>query len=253
MKTLTNKFKNAGLIIALSLGLSACGSLDRISNIGKPPAMSPLVTKETEMSTRPVALPMPPERQAVRTANSLWSDTKRTTFFEDQRANEIGDILTVVIELKEDAEIENETTRERTTAENANLTQLLGLETELSKFLPEAVDPTSLANLGSTTNYKGNGEIGREESVNVRVAAMVSQTLPNGNLIIHGRQELLVNFEKRIIQIDGVIRPEDISVGNTISYDQIAQARIVYGGEGQITDVQQPRYGTQLYDIVFPF
>lgn len=253
MKTLTNTFKNASLIIAMSIGLSACGSLDRISNIGKAPAMSPLVTKETEMSTQPVALPMPAERVANRTANSLWSDTQRTTFFEDQRANEIGDILTVVIELSEDAEIENETTRERTTQENANLAQLMGLQTELSKFLPDEVDPNNLANFGSTTNYEGTGEIEREESVNVRVAAMVSQALPNGNLIIHGRQELLVNFEKRVIQIDGVIRPEDISVGNTINYDQIAQARIVYGGEGQITDVQQPRYGTQLYDIIFPF
>ena len=115
------------------------------------------------------------------------------------------------------------------------------------------MDPSDLIDLGSTSNSTGSGSIEREEEVTVQLAALVTQLLPNGNMVIHGRQEVVVNFEKRILEIDGVIRPEDISVRNTIRSEQIAEARIAYGGEGQITDVQQPRYGQQLYDIVFPF
>lgn len=244
--------KTVSAALAMTFALSACGSMDRIANIGKPPSMSPIVTKETQQSVEPIALPMPAAKQDIKTANSLWT-ASRTTFFEDQRANEIGDILTVVIEINEKAELDNESTRERTTDEGAGITNLLGLEGYLDDFLPEGVDPANLARGGSTSTYEGSGNIDREEKVTLRVAAMVSQKLPNGNFIIHGSQELLVNFEKRILQVDGVIRPEDVSVDNTINYDQIAQARIVYGGEGHITDVQQPRYGTQLYDIVFPF
>ena len=82
---------------------------------------------------------------------------------------------------------------------------------------------------------------------------MITEVLPNGNLAIFGRQEVQVNFERRDLVVAGVIRPEDITSGNTIAYEQIAEARVSYGGQGQITDFQQPRYGQQLYDIVFPF
>ena len=123
----------------------------------------------------------------------------------------------------------------------------------LGRVLPQAVDPTNLIDFDSNSNHTGTGSIEREEEIEVTLAALVTQVLPNGNMVIQGRQEVVVNFEKRLLKIDGVIRPEDISTGNTISYEQIAEARISYGGEGQITDVQQPRYGQQLYDIVFPF
>jgi len=149
--------------------------------------------------------------------------------------------------------LENESQRTRTSNEDANLAALLGFEQELDSILPSGVDPTNLVNSGSNSNHTGTGTIEREEEIEVTLAALVTQVLPNGNMVIHGRQEVVVNFEKRILKIDGVIRPEDISTTNTISYEQIAEARIAYGGEGQITDVQQPRYGQQLYDIVFPF
>ena len=123
----------------------------------------------------------------------------------------------------------------------------------MSDVLPDAVSPANLVGFNNTSNHRGEGSTEREEEVNVRLAALVTQILPNGNMVIQGRQEVLVNFEKRVLQVNGVIRPEDIGIGNTISYDQIAEARIVYGGQGQITDVQQPRYGQQLYDVVFPF
>ena len=239
-------------IIVACAGLSACGTADRIANIGQAPERTKIVNPTTQAGYQPVSLPMPSPKNITPKKNSLWA-YDRTTFFKDQRASDVGDIITVVIEIDDEAELENESSRSRNNNEGANLNALGGIETDLGAILPEAVDPSDLIDLGSTSNSTGSGSIEREEEVTVQLAALVTQLLPNGNMVIHGRQEVVVNFEKRILEIDGVIRPEDISVRNTIRSEQIAEARIAYGGEGQITDVQQPRYGQQLYDIVFPF
>ncbi len=240
------------LCIMTCLTLSGCGAANRISNIGQTPTPTQIMNPVTQKNYQPVSLPMPSPKNITPQKNSLWA-YDRTTFFKDQRASDIGDIITVVIEIDDEAELENETTRSRASTEEAGLDSLLGLEGSLNEILPEAVNNADLINMGSTSSTTGTGNIEREEEVTVQLAALVTQILPNGNLVIHGRQEVVVNFEKRILQIDGVIRPEDISVSNTIMSQQIAEARITYGGEGHLTDVQQPRYGQQLYDIVFPF
>jgi flagellar L-ring protein precursor FlgH len=195
---------------------------------------------------------MPTPEVSVKQPNSLWA-SNRKNFFDDQRADQVGDILTVVIEIADEAELENESERSRTSSEDARLDSLLGYEASLDRLLPEAIDNSSLVAGGADSVFEGSGSIEREEEIDLQLAALITQVLPNGNFVIHGRQEVRVNYEKRIIMIDGVIRPEDVSVNNTINANQIAEARITYGGEGQITDVQQPRYGQQLYDIVFPF
>lgn len=247
------------LPLAAALLLSACGAVDRISNIGAAPQMSKIENPVTKTDYQPVTLPMPAPTKVVRNKNSLWQ-SNRTTFFEDQRAKDIGDLITVLIEIKDDAEIENESTRSRSSDEDARLARLFGLEQALDAQLPEAINDATtgllnptLTDMNATSTSAGKGTTEREEEINMKIAALITQILPNGNMVISGTQEVRVNFEKRILQIDGVIRPEDISVSNTISYEQIAEARIIYGGEGQITDVQQPRYGQQLYDVIFPF
>ncbi len=240
------------VLFGSALTLSACGASDRIANIGKAPEMTRIENPVLKEDYQPISLPMPAPKVAVQQRNSLWSSS-RQTFFEDQRASDVGDILTVVIEIEDEAEIENESSRSRSSSENAELPALLGYEQALDRVLPQAIDNNNLAQFGSGSSHTGSGNVEREEEIDVQLAALITQILPNGNLVISGSQEVLVNFEKRILQIDGVIRPQDISIENTISYNQIAEARIIYGGEGQITDVQQPRYGQQLYDIVFPF
>lgn len=247
------------LTIVSAIILSACGAADRIANIGSAPEMTKIANPTTRKDYQPVSLPMPAPEKVVRQRNSLWS-SDRPTFFKDQRATQVGDIITVLIDINDEAELENETERTRTSNEGSTLTNFLGYQNALDRVLPEDItDATGtlvnpdIIDLGSTSGHSGTGSVEREEEIAVRMAALVTQLLPNGNMVIHGRQEVLVNFEKRILQIDGVIRPEDITISNTISYDQIAEARIIYGGEGQITDVQQPRYGQQLYDIIFPF
>lgn len=246
------KISYTALLGALCLGLPACGTMDKISNIGKPPAMTKIANPVTQENYQPVSLPMPAPEHVQQERNSLWA-SNRQTFFKDQRASNVGDIITVMIDIKDEATMDNKTERTRTGSENADLLSMLGYEQALDRILPQAVDNTDLIDADSTSTSSGDGSIEREEEVKVQLAAIVTQILPNGNMVIHGQQEVLVNFEKRVLGIDGVIRPEDISINNAISYEKIAEARIVYGGEGHITDIQQPRYGQQLYDIVFPF
>lgn len=246
--------KIANILIGLSaIGLlSGCGSMDRISKIGEAPAVTPIENPVAQPEYKPVSMPMPETTLTRQQPNSLW-DGSRRTFFKDQRAAQVGDIITVLIDVQDKAEIDNESKRSRASGENASLDKLLGLEGSLNRILPEAIDPTNLVQAGADSNHTGKGSVDREEKITLKMAAVVTQKLPNGNMVLHGRQEIAVNFEKRILGLDGVIRPEDISVDNTISYEKIAEARITYGGEGQISDVQQPRYGQQLYDVVFPF
>lgn len=232
--------------------LTACGAIDRVANIGATPEMAKISNPVTQKGYQPVSLPMPSPKISTKQRNSLWA-SDRQTFFKDQRAGDVGDIITVMIDIQDEATLENETERTRSSSEAANADSLLGYQAALGRILPEAVDPTSLLDTGSDSSHNGAGSVEREEEVKMQLAALITQILPNGNMVIYGKQEVLVNFEKRILQVDGVIRPEDITAENTISYEKIAEARISYGGEGQITDMQQPRYGQQLYDIIFPF
>lgn len=232
--------------------LTGCGSLERVSNIGRAPEITPIENPVAQAEYRPVSLPMPTPSLTRQQPNSLW-DGSRRTFFKDQRAAQIGDIITVLIDVKDKAQLDNESKRSRESGENAAMDKLLGLEGSLGRVLPESIDPTNLVQANSDSTHTGKGSVDREEKITLKMAAIVTQKLPNGNMVLHGRQEIAVNFEKRILGLDGVIRPEDISVDNTISYEKIAEARITYGGEGQISDVQQPRYGQQLYDVLFPF
>jgi flagellar L-ring protein precursor FlgH len=244
------RFSIAAAALAMAAMLSGCGSLDRLSQIGKPPPMTPIQSKAVQ--PRPVSLPMPKPDVVVHQANSLWQAGARA-FFKDQRASRVGDILTVYIDMSDQAKLANTTKRSRQSGEDSNITNFLGLEAELGKVMPKAFDPTAAAKLGSTSTSTGAGSVDRKEEIKLTVAAIVTQILPNGNLVIRGRQEVRVNFEKRELLIAGVVRPQDISATNTIRHDQIAEARIAYGGHGQITDVQQPRYGQQLFDVLFPF
>jgi len=247
-----NAFKTIAVLGALATVLSGCNVVDRLATVGSKPKLTSVQNPVQNPNYRPVSLPMPTQRPDVRHANSLWRAGARQ-FFKDQRAAGVGDILTVTIEINDTATIANKTTRTRTNTEDASANNFLGYESTLSRLLPTNINPASLIDLDSSNKTEGDGNIARKETISLKVAAVVTQRLPNGNLALHGRQEIQVNFEVRELQIAGVIRPEDIGSDNTISYEKIAEARIAYGGRGQITDIQQPRYGQQIFDILFPF
>lgn len=244
--------KRAVVILSLGLMVSACNAFDRISDIGKAPTLASIEDPTTQAGYKPVKMPMPAPSLADGSANSLWQPGARA-FFRDQRAARVGDILTVVVTIDDQAQIQNETKRSRDNSDTANLSSFLGYEGKLSKILPSGVDPTSLVDAGSTLSNDGKGSIARQEKITLRVAATIIQVLPNGNMVLQGRQQVNVNYDQRELSISGVIRPQDISSDNTVTYDQIAEARIEYGGKGTIADMQQPRYGAQLYDVLMPF
>jgi flagellar L-ring protein FlgH len=240
------------VLAACAIALGGCNLTSRLASIGEAPALSRIEDPTEAREYRPVSLPMPAPEIVARQANSLWRPGARQ-FFKDQRARRVGDILTVSVNIKEKATLNNTTERTRTANETADLPRFLGYETALSSVLPQAISPGALVDFGSDSGSKGKGKVERDETVNVKVAAIVTQVLPNGNLVIQGRQEVRVNYEVRELLVSGVVRPEDIASANTISHTQIAEARIAYGGRGQLSDVQQPRYGQQLFDIVFPW
>ena len=249
----TNKtFNKITLLLMAGSCLAGCSAVDRVKNIGEVPKQSAIVDPTRTRDYRPVSMPMPEKPIAMQQANSLWTGAQQG-FFKDQRAKTVGDIMTVVINIDDEGKMENKTERTRATEETAAIPNMLGMEADLTQVFPEELDTSSLASATGDSSYKGDGTTDRKEKVEMKLAATVTQILPNGNMVIKGSQEIRINYENRVLQLAGIVRPQDVSVENTVNYDQIAEARIGYGGNGQITDVQQPRYGQQLYDIIFPF
>ncbi|MFK7867351.1 MAG: flagellar basal body L-ring protein FlgH [Alphaproteobacteria bacterium] len=240
------------MIISCCFWLGACNTLSKLTQVGEEPALSPMTNPQHDPDYKPVSMPMPNPQVATVGTNSLWRTGSRA-FFKDLRASQIGDIVTVIINIDDQADLTNSSNSSRSSAEDMGLGAFGGYEKSLDSILPEAVDPASLLNFGSTSASSGTGSISREEQIDLSVAAIVTQILPNGNLVIHGRQETKVNYEIRQLQVAGVIRPQDISNSNTIDYDKIAEARLAYGGKGHISDKQEPRWGTQIIDILMPF
>jgi flagellar L-ring protein precursor FlgH len=188
-----------------------------------------------------------PNRQA-----SLWSGS-RGSLLGDRRAVQQGDILTVVVEIDEEAEISNASERSRSGSESLGVPGLFGLPQRLDERLPDGASAADAVSINSASSSSGDGSVRRNEKLTLRVAATVVDVLPNGVLSISGSQELRVNFEMRELLVSGYVRPEDISRQNEITYDKIASARVSYGGRGKISDVQQPRVGQQVLDVILPF
>ncbi|MCW8836418.1 MAG: flagellar basal body L-ring protein FlgH [Rhodospirillales bacterium] len=236
----------------IMLAVTGCNTITRLTQVGDGPTITPIVNPKDRPDYRKISMPMPPPQAAERNPNSLWRTGARA-FFKDNRANEVGDILTVMVNMADSASFSNKTSRKRQDSEDTDVTALLGLESQFAKKLPEAVNPSSMISFGNNHNTAGTGSIDRSEEISFSVAAVITQILPNGNLVIAGRQETRVNFELREVMITGIVRPEDIDTANSISHDKIAEMRMAYGGRGNVSELQQPRWGTQIWDILFPF
>jgi len=246
------KIKLIGTVLA-SLVMAGCGNtLERLSRVGGEPDLAPIQNPTQQANYHPVSLPMPEAMPDARQPNSLWRQGSRA-FFEDQRAGRVGDILTVVIHINDQATLDNKTSRSHSANEAAALDSLLGYETKIDNIFNKNADPGSLVDGSAKSNTEADGSVAREEDIDLRVAAVITQVLPNGNLAIQGSQQVRVNAEMRELTVVGVIRPEDITSLNEVPYDKIAEARIAYGGRGTISDIQGPKYGQELLDILFPF
>jgi flagellar L-ring protein precursor FlgH len=244
-----NRLILTGALLALGTIASGCSSIDRLSQIGEAPKLNAIENPTTQPGYKPVQMPMPKPEVASYSPNSLWRNGSRA-FFKDQRAARVGDLLTVTVNFTDKANIANETQRSRSSKEDSGITNFIGAQTITQ---PNKILPGRILTTDSTASSDGKGSVNRQEALQTNVAAVVTQVLPNGNLVVEGKQEIRVNFEIRELIVAGIVRPEDIQSDNTIDSSKIAQARIAYGGRGQITDVQQPRYGQQVMDVLLPF
>lgn len=237
------------MMLCLLLVTAACGRSD---HFGKPPSFTPTMNNSEHFAMMNPPIPLAADRPAAREKASLWSKN-RQSLLGDRRAMQRGDILTVVIEINEEAKISNQTNRSRSGSEKMAVSALGGLPQVAADGLPDGASLDPAVDLNSSGKSSGSGAVRRQEELTLRIAATVVDVLPNGILSIEGSQEVRVNFEMRELLVTGFVRPEDVSRQNQITYDKIASARVSYGGRGQITDVQQPRYGQQALDMVLPF
>ena len=252
---MTSTKLSASLLLATTILAGCTNMLEKVDNINKPQPLAAVANPQEKSDYQPMTWPMPESTPPARQyANSLWQPGARA-FFRDQRAARVGDILKVNIKINDKAQVNNETQSKRDDTDEASAPSILGLEEKMRKILPSGItmDPENLVSISGKLDTKGKGTIKRQETITTQVAALVTQILPNGNLVIEGKQEMSINFEVREVSIRGVVRPQDISSDNSIESTQIAEARIIYGGRGQLTDVQRQRWGGQFIDAVSPF
>jgi len=236
--------------------LSGCSNmLGKLDNIGQPPPMTKVVDPQEKADYKPLNWPMPetppPPKQY---ANSLWQPGSRA-FFRDGRAARVGDILKVTVKINDKLQFNNQTEGKRTTVDTANAPALLGLGNRIVHFLPgvQKGTPSDLLSVNGNLDTKGTGTISRQDVITTQIAVLVTQLLPDGNMVIEGKQEVTMNYDVREVSVKGVIRPQDITPENTIDSSQIAEARITYTGHGQLNDMQEPRWGGQIINAVSPF
>ena len=248
----SRRLSAAVALAAVVAAAGGCNTISRLSEVGEAPEMSAIANPQSQPGYRPVNLPMPGPQPVVDNPNSLWRTGARA-FFKDIRAKDVGDTLTVRLRLDDRAKMQNVTKRKRDDTQSLGVDSLFGYQTKLGKLFPRDVDNADLFAFGSKTNTGGDGDIGRAEKLELTFAAMVTQVLPNGSMAIMGRQEVRVNYELRELMLVGVVRPQDIEADNSISHERIAEMRVGYGGRGTLSDLQQPRWGTQIMDILMPF
>jgi flagellar L-ring protein precursor FlgH len=237
------------LALVALLPLGACSTVQEAVH---GPNLTPMGYPSQLVARDEVVLASARETPTPASANSLWRAGARA-FFIDQRAGKVGDILTVQIDIDDSAKTTNSTSSSRTSGMKSGVPHFLGLESSLGKILPGAFDPANAIETNSTSSNAGDGAVNRAEKISLTIAAVVTSVLPNGNLVIQGTQEVRTNTELRQLTVSGIVRPEDITSANTIKHTQIAEARISYGGRGDISRVQKTPWGQSVVEKVQPF
>lgn len=243
------------VVLALTTVLTGCSStLGKLDNLNKPAPVSDVKDPTNQPDYKPLSWPMPENAPPKREyANSLWQPGARA-FFRDGRASRVGDILKVNVRINDRLQFINQTEAKRTVVDNATSAETLGLAEKVAKHIPQLrINPDELVDITGNNNIKGTGTINRQDVITTQVAALITQQLPNGNFVIDGQQEVLMNQDVREVSVRGVVRPQDIRSDNTIDSTQIAEARITYTSRGQLSDQQKPRWGGQVIDAIAPF
>jgi flagellar L-ring protein FlgH len=238
------------LLSSVAIFNANCSAIDKLALIGTQPPLSPIENPTTKPAYKPVQMPMPVPQPVTFNPNSLWRNGSRA-FFKDQRAHQIGDLLTVKVNINDTAQFQDQTQVSRTATQDNEITNFLGANRINNPA--KAVLPGSIITADSNSQSNANGSINRTDQLVTNVAAVVTQLLPNGNMVIEGKQEIRLNSEMRVLVVAGVVRPEDIESDNTIDLPKVAEARVAYGGKGTLSSIQQPPWGNQALDILLPF
>jgi flagellar L-ring protein precursor FlgH len=238
------------LLSTVAVLTTSCSTVDKLKMIGQTPPLSPVENPTTKPGYKPVQMPMPTPQPVTYNPNSLWRNGSRA-FFKDQRAHQVGDILTVRVNINDTAQFQDQTQVTRSASEDSGISNFIGANTIANPA--KAILPGTIINSNSNTQSNANGSINRTDQLVTNVAAVVTQALPNGNMVIEGRQEIRLNSEMRELLVAGVVRPEDIDSDNTIDLPKIAEARVAYGGKGTLSNIQQPPWGQQALDVLLPF
>lgn len=242
--------KRSSINLIYILLLAGCSGGNELKTALMGPQLSDVENLKTPEDGA-VKMPLPQTIVEQPNLNSLWQPGARS-FFKDQRASRPGDILTVVVNINDSANMNNSTQKQRDSQNKSILNKLAGAETGLYKYFP-GITPASVFDTKSSPSHSGKGSINRVEQIKLEIAAMVVQLMPNGNLMIKGEQEILVNSELRRLHVSGIISKADIEPGNVVNSRRISQARIYYGGEGEIQDVQQDKWGNKIMEAISPF
>lgn len=240
------------LIGLTPLILAGCNVAEKLSEVGDAPEMSRIQDPTLADGYQTVSMPMPDPSRPYKKVNSLWESGARA-FFKDQRANKVGDILTVNVELDEKATFDSKNALNRNSTNQSGVTNFLGYENKLKNIFPKGMNPASMINYASNPSLQGNGKYERSEKMKIKIATTIIQILPNGNMMIHGRQEVRLYNEVRLVDLEGIVRREDITSGNSINFDKVAEARISYGGRGDISDMQNFPVAQQVLNKVSPW
>jgi flagellar L-ring protein precursor FlgH len=257
-------------LLALAVGASGCASVDTAQfsqdamaapgvaytaarRSLAPPQLQPVATPAQLTGGQQQSMPHPePAMYEPAQPNSLWRTGSRS-FFNDRPASSIGDNITVEIEIDDSAALSNSSNRQRSATTSAGVGNFFGLETAVGQVFNSAFDPSNMISADADSSHNGAGAINRQEKIELTVAAVIVDRLPNGNLVLAGRQEVRINGELRELTVSGIIRPEDVTANNRVNHTQIAEARISYGGRGQISAVQRPSWGQRIGDAISPW
>jgi flagellar L-ring protein precursor FlgH len=238
-------------LLGVLLIFSGCTSMfNQLKNVGKPPEINKVNVYNKDNLDEVYSKTVQNKDESL-SSNSLWTPDSKTFFFRERKAKDVGDILKIKIVIEDKAKLNNKTTKSRKSGKDFGMPNLFGLENTIKNKIP--ADPKKLMKIDSDSNSTGDGQIDRKETISTNIAATIIRILPNGNFLITGSQEIRVNYELREITVAGIVRPEDIGSDNSVDLDQIAEARVSYGGRGQISQYQQDPYGKQILDIISPF
>lgn len=186
------------------------------------------------------------------TPGSLWS-SDNSSMFSDHKAQNVGDIVTVLISEQASASKEAKTSSDRSSSMSAAIPNLFGLENSDEIVDDSDIDPTNLVKADFSNSFEGNGSTSKKDVLTASLTTQVIGRYSNGNYKIRGGKEVMVNSEVQVIYLTGIVRPVDITAANTVDSNKILNARISYTGNGSVSDKQQPGWLMRTLDNVWPF